>query len=266
MIALIKKIIDINKIKLLIYVSIAALFNWMFVAFFPSVHEEAEKLEDAFSAYPEEMLKALNIEMTDMFSSLEAFMRVENFSFLWPIIAIILLATLGGAAIAGEVEDGTIEVLLAQPLSRAKVFFSKYIGGLIILLLFTIGSIFSVIPLAMLHNVDFQLESYGVVAVLCFLFGFAIYSLSIMLSSFFSSKGKAASLAAGTVLVMYALNILSTFKESVSDIKYLSFFHYYDFSSALIEHSIETLSVVVFVLFGVVCGIIGLLNFLKRDF
>ena len=64
---------------------------------------------------------------------------------------------------------------------------------------------------------------------------------------------------------MYALNIFSTFQESLKDLKYASFFYYYDQNSALIDSHIATLSIVVFLAVGIICTIVGAIAFVKRD-
>ena len=43
------KTIQVNKRKLIINIVICALFSWMFVAFFPSVFKESEKLSEAYA-------------------------------------------------------------------------------------------------------------------------------------------------------------------------------------------------------------------------
>lgn len=265
MLSLFLKTIYLNRKKLVLNVLITTLFNWMFVAMFPAMQKEADKLTEAFAAYPEDFLKVFNIDMENILTTLENFMQMENFSILWPIVAIILIISIGSPSIAGEVDDGTLEVLLAQPLSRLKIFISKYLGGLVIIFLFVFLSIFSTIPFAILHNVDYQVKSYLFISIIGFLFSLAIYSSTFMLSSISSTRGRPSSIISGMLLLMYAINIIVSFRESAEKLKYLSFFYYYDYKAAMIDFKIGLLNIMVFVMFSIVCTVVGSVAFTKRD-
>lgn len=265
MIVIIKRFIKVNLKSLSIYIVLCTLFNWMFVAFFPSLIDEAEKLGEAFESYPEEFLRAVGVDMNQMFMSLEGFLGVENFSIIWPLIAIILAISLASSFLAGEVDEGTIEVLLAQPVSRVKLFFSKLIAGFCLIASFTVLSIFSVIPFALLHNVDFDISVYFTISFLGLLFSLAIFTMTMMISAAASVKGKVGAVSSGIMIGMYALKILSAFKESVDSVKYLSFFHYYDSNKALIENSINASSILVFLICSIVFTVVGVIIFNRRD-
>lgn len=251
---------------MLIYVLICALLVWVYVSFFPTMQEQADEFMKLLSTYPEGLLEAFGLESAEsIFSSLEAFLSTEQYSLIWPLVAIILTVTMAASLIAGEVDDGTAEILLAQPISRTKVYWGKYIAGFLIILVFTFFSVFSVIPFGMLHNVDVNLEGHFLIAILGILFSTAIFSITMMFSSIFSSKGKVASLGAGITIIMYALNIISSLKESAESLKYISFFHYFDTNAALIHNNIEPLAFVIFLTVSIVCSVVGWVVFVKRD-
>jgi ABC-2 type transport system permease protein len=237
----------------------------MYVAMWPSFSKESEKFLELADAYPEAVMKAMNIDIMSMFGSLEGFIAGEHFSIIWPIILIILTLSYASSAIAGEIDKGTIELLLAQPISRLKIFFAKYFSGLAIIVAFILLSNFSVVPFALLHSVDFKLQNYLTISILGFLFAFAIYGICMMLSSLFSARGKPMAITGGLLIIMYALNVFSAFQESVENLKYASFFHYYDFASAAIHNQLDSLNVAVFLTVGVVTTVIGAYIFVKRD-
>src|SRR4030066_1336854 len=211
------KTLKTNRIALVIYNAICIGFVWVYAAFFPSIFKESEKLKEAFKAYPQDLMKAFGIEIDTFISSFEGFIGGEYFSMLWPIILIVLIIAYAGSAIAGEIESGTIELLLAQPISRLRIFFSKYLSGLFIITVFIAISNSSVILFARLYNVSFHWENFLTISILGFLFAFAIYGICFMLSAIFSSKGRAAALTGGLLIIMYALNIFSAFQESLEN-------------------------------------------------
>jgi ABC-2 type transport system permease protein len=264
MLAIFWQTIRRKKISLLVYCLAGILFLWMFVAFFPSIQEEAEKFEEVFKSYPEEFMKALNIEELK-FDQLEKFLTVEQFSIIWPIMVIFMIVAVAGAALSREVEKGTIEILLSRPVSRLKIFFARYLAGLFILLIFTVFSIFAVVPLAKLHDVDYVFKNYITIAVLGFLFGWAVFSMALMFSAIFSERSKVYMVSGSILFIMYALNVAASLRENLEELKYLSFFYYYDYSQALIHNTLENTSLLVFGGTVVVCTIIGAVWFNRRD-
>jgi ABC-2 type transport system permease protein len=236
----------------------------MYVAMFPSIQAQAANFDELMKNYPEALMKAFNLEELS-FNTLEKFLAMEQFSFVWPLMVMFMLISLAGASIAKEIERGTMELLLSRPISRIKIFFSRYLAGLASLFAFTIFSIFAVVPLAKLHHLDYVFANHLTVAMLGFLFGWAIFSLAMMFSAMFSERGKVYMLTGGILLLMYVLNIVAALKENLDKLKYISFFHYFDTQQALVYNVIKEEAILVFAGVTIVCTICGALWFKKRD-
>lgn len=264
--SLFTKTIKDRKWGLFTYCIVAILTVWMYVGMFPSFSDKAEQFNQMISAYPESLMKAFGVQDTAMiFSSIEHFLAMENFSMFWPIIVISLLVSWAGSAIAGEIEKGTVETLLSQPISRTKIFFAKYLSGLTALAIFTVISIYSVIPLTKIYNVNVQINSYHYMAALAFMFGIAIYSISMFFSTVFSEKGRVYFFGAGMMVIMYFLQIVSSLKESLADLKYATFFYYFDFNKALFDHQINHQSIIIFLGISILFTSLATIIFSKRD-
>ena len=253
-----------RKISLIVYMAAAMLFMWMYVAMFPSIAEQAEAFTAVFENFPPAVFEIFGIEDLNM-STLENFLSVEHFSLVLPIMAIFLLISVAGRSIAGEIELGTVELLIGRPVSRLKLFLAKYLSGMGILTVFTIVAVFSIIPLAALHGLEYKIESFAAGALIVFLFGWSVFSVAMMFSSIFSEKGKVYMACGGILLAMYVLNVVALMKDNFDALKYLSFFHYYAYSDALIRQSLYGTGCLVFVGVSVACTGIGLSWFLKRD-
>lgn len=264
MIALIFKTINRNRRTILIYLIISLLFLLMYTSLFPSIQKDADKMAELFNSYPEAMRKAFNIN-DNLFSVFENYLGAEHYSLLWPIMVILLAVTNGAGAIAGEIEKRTIELLLSLPLSRTKVFFAKYISGFILITTFVVLSVLSIVPVGILFGVDINIGANIAVMIIGLLFSIAIYSITFMFSSIFSSRGMVASLAGGIMIIMYALNIFASLQESVKSVRYLSFFYYYDYSKALSDSQIGLSSTIVFLSTIAITTAIGWYVFRKRD-
>jgi len=263
---LIKRVIKDQRKTLLAYTMIAVALVWMFVVFFPTIARQSESFSQLLANYPESFLKAFGIEkgMT-IFSNLESFLAMEHYSLMWPLLLLSLLISFGSSALAGEIEKGTVEILLSLPLSRSKIFLAKYLAGIFLLSVFVLFSILSIAPLAKVYNLESCLTKNLSLVIVGGLFGLSVLGLTLMFSSFLSERGLVASLTGGTLLLMYALDLLAKLREDFGNLKYLSLFHYYDYNAALVEGKIDSVAVGVFLGVSLSCTLIGLLSFQKRD-
>lgn len=265
MIALIKQTIKKSIKGTGITIAISIIFVWMFVAMYPSFKDQADKFAEVMDAYPTAFIEAFGIEPEGLFSSVEAFMAAEHFSLMWPIMILVIVVAFASGAIAGEIEKGTIEILLAQPISRLKLYWGKFISGMFSLLLFVLISNSSIIVFSILYGVEYQLSNLALISVVGFLFGFAIYGLTFLFSSILSTRGVTSSMSAGIVLIMYGLNIVAKLQESLESLKYISFFHYYDFNQAVVHNEIALENIVVLLGVGIIASLFGFYFFEKRD-
>lgn len=264
--SLFTKTIKDRKWNIIIYSLVAILTVWMYVGMFPTFSDKAEQFNQMLEAYPESFMKAFGVEDTALiFSDIEHFLAMENYSMFWPIIVICLLVSWAGSAIAGEVEKGTIETLLSQPISRVKIFFAKYLSGLTAIAIFIIISIYCVIPLTKIYDVSVQTNSYHYMAALALMFSLAIYSVCMFFSTIFNEKGRVYFFGAGMMVVMYFLQIITSLKESLANLKYATFFYYFDYNKALFEHQISDLSILVLLGTTVVFTTLAAIVFSKRD-
>lgn len=255
-----------KKWVILAYCVSVILVVWLYIALFPAIQKQAEQFNEMIRNYPQAFLKAFNMEGSKLsFSTLEGYLATEQFGVIWPIIVLIFAISLAGAAISNEIEKGTIRILLSQPISRLQLYLGKYIAGLFAIALFTAVSVFSVFPVAKAYDISYKAENYVTVAILGFLFALAIYSLAMFFSCVFSERGRVYFVVGILVSAMYILNIVAALKESVSDLKYLSFFYYFDAFGAISENKIDLVNVYVFVGCIVVFSISGAIWLAKRD-
>ncbi|MDD5605431.1 MAG: ABC transporter permease subunit [Dehalococcoidales bacterium] len=253
-----------RKISLAVYSITGLIFIWMYVALFPSMQKNAEAFEKMLESFPEAFYKALGIESLG-FSTIEQFLAMEHFSLVWPLMAIFLLLSIAGSGLAGEIEKGTAELILSKPVSRLKLFLGKYTAGLVSLLVFTIVSIFAIVALAPMHAVSYNFANFALVAAISFLFGWAIFSMGMLFSAIFSERSRVYMACGGILLVMYVLNVMALLSENLEWLKYVSFFHYYDYNAALADGSLGIFNVLFFGITIAFCSVAGAWWFTKRD-
>ena len=96
----------------------------LYSLFLPSIAESGDTFASMLEAYPDAVLKALNIENPAMFVDPLGFHVTES-GIVITILGGIFAASLGANLLLKEERDRTAEFLLAQPLSRLQVWAGK---------------------------------------------------------------------------------------------------------------------------------------------
>jgi len=258
------RILSDRKISILVYCLTGVAFLWMFIAIYPIVEEQASVIMELFEGMPENFLKAFGADSAS-FTTFEGFLAAKQYSATWPIMVILLLVALAGTVIAGEIEKGSIEISLSNPVSRLKIFFGRYFAGLVSLIAFTFFSVFSLVPLASINDIDIGFGNVVKLSIITFLFGLTVLSLAMLISSIFSEKNRVYMAVGGVMVVMYMVNIVALIKQDIDYIKYASFFNYLETNGALILNEIGNISIIVFAICTIVFTTIGAYWFNKRD-
>ncbi|MCX6810466.1 MAG: ABC transporter permease subunit [Candidatus Berkelbacteria bacterium] len=253
-----------RKWPMLIYSMSSILLLLLYVALYPSMASQSQQLAEVMKSMPEALMKALGSSAAQLTNfSLEALLASKQFSVVFQALAAIFAISIAANDLAGEIETGTIEFLLSQPISRTKLYFSRFFSGSLLLIIFCILSTVTVIPIAKLFHVDYSAVVYWRLLFVSVLYSLAIYSFSYVLSAIFSVKGRVTGIAGGIITLMYVVFIISSLKESLDKLKYLSFFHY--FSADVLYTGVDKLGVWIFIAIIIICTTAGALVFNQRD-
>lgn len=95
----------------------------MYVALWPSIRDQPS-LADMLDQMPEAFRALFATAGADM-SSAVGYLQIELMSFMGPMLLLIYAIGAGAAAVAGEEDRHTLDMLLANPISRARVAVEK---------------------------------------------------------------------------------------------------------------------------------------------
>jgi ABC-2 type transport system permease protein len=198
----------------------------MMVSIFPAI-AEGPALDDLADALPQGMMEAAGVEDITLMGTIEGFLEVELFALIVPL-AIPFFAILAAAnAIAGAEENGTIDVLMGNPLPRWQLVASYFVstaislaGVLAIFGLFLWGS-------ALFIDAELTLgtTAEGVFGVwpLALFFG----GLAMLCSAIFHRRLLAIAIPGAVLFGMYFLDVLSGLVEEVEFLKHFSAIYHY---------------------------------------
>lgn len=243
---------------------ICIVFMWMYAAILPSFSQNADLYDQFLNSFPEEFLAAFNYEVEDI-TSFTGMISAEQFGIIWPILLSLLALSTASGALAGEQDKGTMHILLSLPLSRAKIYFSKYIGGLLVVLSFVIITILAAIPLAEMYGLEYEINNFLYFTLNASGFGIFIYSMGFLTSAWAQEPSKATFPVLGFLIVSYILNVIVMLKDELNDLRYISIFNYYSPSKVLVNGEAHEIYFLLFLLFSIVFTLLGYYVFKRKD-
>ncbi|MBE0446982.1 MAG: ABC transporter permease subunit, partial [Actinobacteria bacterium] len=172
------------------------LYAYLITSIYPTLFRDSTEFLRLLESYPESILKIFGGGTANL-ATVEGFLALEMFALMWIIIAGAFVIAYATGVIAKEIESGTIEMLLSQPITRVSALVTKSI----VLFAGTIGLVIVTLLATYLTGlaVDIELKPEGVVAlgIVGSLFFLAIGSYSLLFSVIFGERGRAAFTSAG---------------------------------------------------------------------
>ncbi|HSJ00222.1 MAG TPA: ABC transporter permease subunit [Patescibacteria group bacterium] len=240
-----------------------ALFGWglLIPVFYTAFSDVIRDLANS-GAFPEELLSFGS-------GSLFSLPGAVTLGTQHPIaIAMIAVFAVGATstAIAGERQRGTLEVLLARPLSRSTVYVSITVGLLLVVAVAVAALIAGFVAGAALQGVleDLPVEHLPMVLLNGFLLWGAFATFGLAASVTFDRAGPAIGLTLAYVLVNYFFEILGSLWEAAEWTQEYSLFHHFN-SSEILDGAVEPVDLLICGLAFVIPIIYALVVFPRRD-
>ena len=232
------------------------------VLFYPSVRDLPE-LNQILEQAPEALLKLLVGEITD-FTSPVGYLNSQLFAFMTPLLFLIFTIGFGSNAIAGEEEQGTLDWLLSNPLSRWRVVTEKFGALVVSTLVLAFVSWLGLAIGARMVNLDISLgrlvEATFSGVLLALVFG----TLALALGCATGSRGSSLGVTAAIGVATYFLNSLGLIVEALEPYRRLSPFYYYNAADPLAS-GLDVGHAMVLVGLTVVLLIVAVITFERRD-
>lgn len=216
-------------------------YAWIVAAFMPVVVRETGAYEELLEQYPEQLITLLtgSVGSPEAWFTPEGFVSIEFLALWFPVIMLGYIAGYGTALVAKEVENGTIESLLALPVSRTRLLLERVLALVIGIAALTTTTLASLYALSLTYG--FKLSTLGTAAATVHVFGFILVfaALVVLLSVIFLDRGKPIGITIGYFVLAHLINALATNSETLRDIQFLSLFKYYDVYTALADARLD---------------------------
>lgn len=249
------------------------LFGFVFVGFFQvlilTLVVGADLLgfvEQFYNRMPEEVQLLFGEQFMAQFSIAGA----VAFGYNHPLVIVMLSLVailLPVRHLAGENEEGTLELLLAMPVRRMDLACSLWAFCGLALLVLVAGcwtgtacglALFPearVVPIGNIFKVGFSL----------WVLMFAIASYSMLIAALAHEGTKATLRAVGLTWVFYFINVAVIMWRDIDFLRPLTVFHYHQPQQLMLGTTLLGRNVLVLILVSLICGVLAILEVVRRD-
>ena len=232
-------------------------FPIVYLGIYPQVAEEIQNLADL------ELYQALGVNL----GSLEDWIGSVIILFV-PLLTSIFSIINGTGTLAGEEEDGRLEMVVTLPLPRWQIVaakaFALSITTFIILLIVSLASavVFLAIENQIVTDIVAQDVSFALIGTWPLVF--AVAMISMFLAAFCSRRRIAALIAAVILVVSYFGNNLGNTVSSLESLQPLFLFNYLDFTGTAVTEGQQTSDMLVLLSIGLVAFALAVFFFQRR--
>ena len=267
-----RNVLTLARVGVGAWALIVAFWALMVVWIYPSLSDAEVDFEEYLNAMPEQVRAAIGVaapeEAALVFEggafTFVGFLNIEYLSYL-PLLLGIYAVVYCGGLVSKEVERGTLDVVLSQPVKRTTFLLSKLAGFMTLALAVTVASTLALLLGAITVDVDVSVANLVAVHAVAFLLAAAIAGYSTLASCVSLDPGR--SLAAAGILTAfsYFANVLGSAIEGIGWLKYASLFYYYDSLQVLADGAVNWTGVAVYVAVFAVTVAASVVVFRRRD-
>ena len=210
-------------------IGLAFLGYWI-LDIFETMFQQNVDLQVLMNAYPEDLMAFFGGDV-DIFST-SGFIQMEFFSYMPIILGIMTISAAAGVIARGE-ESGTLELTLAQPISRSGLFWGRLLASLLSLLLilvlawvgFTLGITLN----------DFELTPLEMILPFISLFAILLvfHSLALFLSMVLADSGTANLISVILLIASFFITSFARIDERFEGINRFSPLYFYQGGAAV---------------------------------
>ena len=259
-----KRELKVNLKSFLIWTIVLIGLYLVIYLVYPSVIGEGnmDKVEDFVKAFPEDMLKAFNMDISGI-DTVYGWLRSEGFVFIYLLIG-IYSCTMGSGILLKEESEKTIEYLNSLPITRTQIVLQKiaasvfYIAGIILCL-----GIFNYIAMEM--SGDFEKKQLIFLSITPLFPSLVLFALGLFISTFSHKTKKMLSISIGLVFAAYIMNVISEMGKGVDFLRYISPFTLADSRNVVLDSKLNPVMIILTVLITSVFSVLALVRYRKKE-
>jgi len=225
---------------------------------------DTNALFDMVDAYKETMPELAAMFNMDQMGTPIGWLDVQYFSFL-PLMLCLLVNGIGANMLARDEEDGTLDLILAHPISRTSLFWGRFLANTLIVIVLIVISWGSLL-LTMTWSNYFSIPAYHLLMPFISLLSIVMFfmNLSLLFAMIMPARSMASMLCGMLVGVSFFITLLSGVVEELDRIADFSPLSYLETTSA-VSDGLSLNYFIMFVAINLIMAIISWRLFQRRD-
>lgn len=235
------------------------------VSLYPSLKGE-ESLNEVIEQMPEALRSMFGMDTAIPLTSPPGYLQGRLFGSLLPLILMVFGIGLGARAIAGSEQDGTLELLLANPVTRGAVVVERYLAMVAMIAgltaVFTVSLVALAVPFGALEGVP----ASGLAGAVAGVFGITLLHATLAYGVGAATGRRALALSSATVVAVvgYLLQGLVGLSDAIHPLRLVSPWHWY-LGRNMLAQGVAPDAIAVPLVLSVVIFAAGVGAFLRRD-
>ncbi len=234
----------------------------MYVGMWPSIKAQPA-MSDFLDRMPEAMRSLFAANGADM-STGTGYVQVELLSFVGPTLLLIYAIVAGSAAVAGEEDRHTLDMLLGNPVSRTRVVIDKLAAMVIGVVLLAAVAAAALLGVGSLARMDLPAGRVAAAMLHLALLGLVFGTLALAVGAVTGRPGASRAIPGGLAVLAYAVNGLAPMVSWLEPIRKWQPFYQYIGHDPL-RHGVSVAGVVIALSTVAVLAVVAAVGFRRRD-
>jgi len=254
-----------NAISLIVWTVILTLLIAVTMSVYPTFLGNQSKVLGMLSLIPKEALQFKGISNFSDLLSVLGFYAVNNIIYML-VLGSVYAIVLSSNILLKEEYNKTAEYLLARPLARSEIFFSKLaVISINVIVLNLVTSLIGFIFIELVKKGSFSLSAFLILSFYTLLLNFLFAATGLFLSTVVKRPKPITTFCIGLVIILYFIFTLSKITGSVAKIGYLTPYKYVDTNVLNPAYKLNPVSLMFFIGISLLLLVVSYRLYLRKD-
>jgi ABC-2 type transport system permease protein len=237
-------------------------YSWLMTWFYPQIG--GGQYADLIENMPPEMLALFGGTEID-FATLGGYFQTEYLGLMWILIVASALIIFAGKAFAGEIGAGTMEFVLAQPVSRVRFAITRVVALVVYIVVLAAASFASIAIVGPRYEIDLSAQTFWELSAFGALFMLAVGGFALLMSSLFRDSGRSGAISAGVLGTLWIADLVSNVSEAAEILDPINIVSYWQPGKIINGDAVAPEAWWIYGAIGVVSLVLSVVVFGRRD-
>jgi len=186
------------------------------VAFWPTLQRDSDALMQLMEGLPAGMLNLFGADEAASFLTGPGFVNSRVFASVGSFVAIFFAISMGTAAIAGEEDKRTLDLLLATPIPRQRIVLQSFAAQALLTAVLALAVWAALLIADPLLDIGLSVTGVTAASVGMALLALSFGSLALMVGALTGNRSLTVGVAAGATIATFFINGLAPLVDSIA--------------------------------------------------